>query len=127
MWENTVQLDRPQMTIWHMRIACWITKATNTHSEYVIHIAFPQQQWLCECGSILGYSTLPVLCVLQNPVTGCEPQTQLPIEWPSLEPPPGGMRPGSQANYSTPNPVDKIKTRGAVPPFPIYFNNMVLT
>ena len=23
------------MTIWRMRIACWIPKATNTHSEYV--------------------------------------------------------------------------------------------
>jgi len=22
--------------IWRMRIACWITKATNTHSEYMI-------------------------------------------------------------------------------------------
>jgi len=27
-----------------MRIACWITKATNIHSEYAIHIAFPLQQ-----------------------------------------------------------------------------------
>jgi len=26
------------MTVW--RIACWILKATNTHSEYVILIAF---------------------------------------------------------------------------------------
>jgi hypothetical protein len=25
------------MTIWHMRIACWIPKATNTHSENVTH------------------------------------------------------------------------------------------
>jgi len=32
MWENTVERGRPQMTIWRMRIACWITKATNTHS-----------------------------------------------------------------------------------------------
>jgi hypothetical protein len=31
-----------------MRFACWITKATDTHSEYVIFIAFPQQQWLRE-------------------------------------------------------------------------------
>jgi len=29
MWENTVQPDRPQMTIWRMRIGSWITKATN--------------------------------------------------------------------------------------------------
>jgi hypothetical protein len=33
-------------TIWRMRIACWITKATDIHSEYVIIIAFTLQQWL---------------------------------------------------------------------------------
>jgi hypothetical protein len=32
--------------IQRMRFACWITKATDTHSEYVILIAFPRQQWL---------------------------------------------------------------------------------
>ena len=31
-----------------MRFACWTTKATDTHSEYVTFIAFPQQQWLHE-------------------------------------------------------------------------------
>jgi len=40
MWKNNVEPDRPQMTIWGMRIACWILKATNTHPEYVILIAF---------------------------------------------------------------------------------------
>jgi len=40
--------DRPQMTIWRMRIACWIPKPTNTHSEYIIPIALPLQQWLYE-------------------------------------------------------------------------------
>jgi len=24
------------MAIWYMRFACWVTKATNTHSGYVI-------------------------------------------------------------------------------------------
>ena len=33
MWKNIVQRGRPQI-IWRMRIACWIPKATNTHSEY---------------------------------------------------------------------------------------------
>jgi hypothetical protein len=47
-WKNIVELERPQVTIWPMRIACWIPKATNTHSEYAIIIAFPQQQWLHE-------------------------------------------------------------------------------
>jgi len=44
MWKNIVERVRPQMTILFMRIACWITKATNTHSEYIILIAFPLQR-----------------------------------------------------------------------------------
>jgi len=46
MWKNIVEPSRPQITIWRMRIASWIPKATNTHSQYVILIAFPLQQWL---------------------------------------------------------------------------------
>jgi len=38
-----------------MRFACWIPKATNTHSEYVILLAFPQQQWLRKSASMLRY------------------------------------------------------------------------
>ena len=34
MWKNIVKPDRPQTTIWRMRIACWIPKATNTQSEH---------------------------------------------------------------------------------------------
>ena len=40
--------DRSQMTIWCMCIACWITKDTDTHSEYVTLIAFPLQHLLHE-------------------------------------------------------------------------------
>jgi len=36
MWNTVVGPDRPQMTIWHMRIACWIPKATDTRLKYVI-------------------------------------------------------------------------------------------
>jgi hypothetical protein len=43
------------MTIWHMRIACWIPKATNTRSEYVIFGAFPLKQWLHERALVLRY------------------------------------------------------------------------
>ena len=46
MWKNIVELDRSQLKIWHMRIARWMPKATKTHSDYVILIAFPLQQWL---------------------------------------------------------------------------------
>jgi hypothetical protein len=48
MRKKYVQPDRPQMTIWRVSIACWICKATNTHSKYVIFIAFPLQQLLHE-------------------------------------------------------------------------------
>ena len=60
MWENIVEPDGPQMTIWRLRIACWITEATNTHSEYVILTAFPLQQWLHERASTCVVLTLPV-------------------------------------------------------------------
>jgi hypothetical protein len=36
-----------------MRVACWITKATDTHTESVILIAFPRQQCLGERASML--------------------------------------------------------------------------
>jgi hypothetical protein len=39
--------------IQRMRFACWITKATGTHSEYVILLAFARQQWLRERASVL--------------------------------------------------------------------------
>jgi len=39
-----------------MRIACWIPKAANTHSQYVILFAFPQQQWLHEHDSLPRYT-----------------------------------------------------------------------
>jgi len=32
MWKDTVEPDRPQMTIWRMRIACWVPKATYTQN-----------------------------------------------------------------------------------------------
>jgi len=54
-----VQPDRPQMIIWRMDIACRVTKATNRHSGYVTHLAFPWQQWLHERTSLLRlYFTL---------------------------------------------------------------------
>ena len=51
--ENTVEPDRPQMTIWRVRIAWLITKATNTHSEFT---AFSLQLWLYERASVSLYA-----------------------------------------------------------------------
>jgi hypothetical protein len=39
-----------------MRFACWITKATDTHSGYVILIALPRQERLRERASMLRYT-----------------------------------------------------------------------
>jgi len=35
-WQNIVERGKPQMTIWLMRIACWISTTTNKHSEYAM-------------------------------------------------------------------------------------------
>jgi len=48
-----------------MRIACWIAKATNTHSEYVILIVCPRQQWL-------RGSTLELRCTYIAGIVECD-------------------------------------------------------
>jgi hypothetical protein len=53
MWQNMVEPDWPQRTMWRVYIACWIPKAANTHSKYVIFIAFALEQWLYERTSLL--------------------------------------------------------------------------
>jgi hypothetical protein len=68
MWKNIVERGRPQMKIWRMRIACWKTKATNTHSEYVILIAFPLQQWIHERPLMLRYTD--IACLVNVNVSG---------------------------------------------------------
>jgi hypothetical protein len=52
--KNILELGRPQMTIWHMRIACRVPRATNIFSEYEILIAFPLQKWLYGRASMIG-------------------------------------------------------------------------
>jgi len=47
-----------------IRFTCWINKATNTHSDYVVHISFPRQQWLRERASMIPY--LCIACLLQK-------------------------------------------------------------
>ena len=53
MCNDFVEPGKQQMTIWRMRIGCWIPKATNTHSNCVILIAFPLQQWHHKRASML--------------------------------------------------------------------------
>jgi hypothetical protein len=52
---------RPRTTTWRVRIACWITKATNTISKYVILIVFPRRQLLYTRVSLLRNTYTVVL------------------------------------------------------------------
>jgi len=48
VWNNGKffrKTGRPQMAVWSMSIACWINKATNTHSEYVILVCILPFGW----------------------------------------------------------------------------------
>jgi hypothetical protein len=53
---GTARQDTDDNIIRRMRFACWVTKATDTHSEYLILVAFPRQQWLRERASMLRYT-----------------------------------------------------------------------
>jgi len=55
MWKNMVELRQTtdEYTIWRMRFAFWIIKATDIHSQYVILLSFVRQQWLRERASML--------------------------------------------------------------------------
>ena len=56
------------MTMRRMRNACWIPKATNTHSQYVTLFAFPPQQLLHERAPMLRY-TVQYIAGLLNLMT----------------------------------------------------------
>jgi hypothetical protein len=63
MWKNVRRAEQAtdDNIARRMRFACWITKTTDTHSEYVILIAFTRQQWLLESASVLRYTYIACL------------------------------------------------------------------
>jgi len=61
MFKNIAEPRRPRKTIWRIRIACWITKAASTNTEYVILTAFPLRKWWHERVSILRYKCIACL------------------------------------------------------------------
>ena len=66
MLKNILETDRPQLTVWRMRIACWMPKATNTHSEYVTLIAFLRQPWLHQGTKTLRYTYIACLVYVDS-------------------------------------------------------------
>ena len=61
MWKNIVECGMPQMTTWHIIIACRTPKATDTHPEYVILVTIPLHQLLQERASMLRYMYITCL------------------------------------------------------------------
>jgi len=61
MWNNMVEQGRPQMSIWPIPKASWTIKTINTHSEYVILIAFPLQHCLHKSAKMLHYTQIASL------------------------------------------------------------------
>jgi len=79
MRKNIVQPYRPQM-IWRIRIACWYVRLV-THSEYVILIAFPLQQWFHERSSLLLYLHCLFCCKLCKNQTYLIPRHEAVSRW----------------------------------------------
>jgi len=65
MWKNSVELDRPQITIWGLHIACRITTATNTIFDYAILIAFILHPQLHKCTSMLYHTYTACLVMVK--------------------------------------------------------------
>ena len=65
LWDNVEKFctaGQATNDIMHMRIACWIPKAIDTHTEYVIFVDFSQRQWLClSCKSVYVNSASKML------------------------------------------------------------------
>jgi len=63
-WKNIVERGRPQMTIWRMRIACWIPKVTHAHCEYVILIAATSTM-VTRTHPVLLYTCCPCIVITE--------------------------------------------------------------
>jgi hypothetical protein len=81
LWDNVEKYGRARQArddniIRRNRFACWVTKATNTHSEYVTLIAFPRQQWLGERASMLRVYVHCLSCWVTKTVKVLPPATK---------------------------------------------------
>ena len=64
--EKIAEQVRPQITIWSTYILCWMSKVTNTHSEYVILIAFHCNNRQAKPPQLYVLRTLPVSFLLDK-------------------------------------------------------------
>jgi len=74
LWDNVeknmVERDRPHVTMWLIICVCWVPKATNTYSEYVIFIAFPCNRCYTNAPQYYVY-TYYIACFVYNQEEEC--------------------------------------------------------
>ena len=61
MWKNIIEPGRPQMAIWRTRIACWVPKATNTHTHT---LRLCNTHWFFHCSN--SCTDAPQCCVVRT-------------------------------------------------------------
>jgi hypothetical protein len=66
LWDNvevycTFGQAADAVIIRHMCFACWLTKVTDAHTEYVVLLTFPRQQWWLERALTVTYTNIASL------------------------------------------------------------------
>jgi hypothetical protein len=65
------------MTVWRMRITCWIPKATNTHTEVVYYLLlFNCNNGCTNAPQYYAVCTLPVLFMTKKVCVYCAVRTE---------------------------------------------------
>jgi len=110
MWKNMrVKQATDDNIILHMCTACWIIKATDLHSEYVIIIAITRQQWLHKCTSMLCLHVhLPVLLIPHSITAWQMPEL---VRW---EQHLWYILLNAEATYFTDNALSKVQVTGII-------------
>ena len=78
MWRKygTARQVTDNNTTRRTRFGRWITKATDTHSEYVIRIALPLQQRLHARASLSRYTYIACLAITETDCVYCAVRTE---------------------------------------------------
>jgi len=69
--KNFVEPGRPQMTVWRMRFACWIPKATSTDSHLILTLFSTATMFALMHLNVTFMRTLPVLFLFLS-MAGCD-------------------------------------------------------
>ena len=130
MWKNTAEPGKPLMTIWHMLIASWISKATNKHSEYLTLIAFPLQHWLAKHTSLLYIYIYHLSCLYllyQHFIyIKCELKISVPdVRLQAVQSLVSGYRLFSPWSQATGCSVPDLRLQAVIICFQIFKNNLV--